>query len=805
MAQKRSTSALSQFVLATCLLTGLLLSVAALSSRAANPDPAVPGEIPTARPGDYPASADQHQVVRIFFEDQDQLNELAGRLDLLEYVDRQQGYALALLQADEFQALLASGIHAEVDQARTALLTTQAPPPSDGPGPLTIPGYACYRTVQESEASLHQLAAEYPDLVALWDIGDSWEKSQNTGQGHDMYVANLTNKSITGDKPKLFLMGAIHAREYATAETVLRFAEHLLAGYGSDPELTLLLDYYEVHIVPQANPDGRIHAEAGQYWRKNTNNSDGCSDPDNWGVDLNRNSSFKWGWPGSSSSPCNELFRGQSAASEPEVQALQDYIRSLFPDNRGPGDEDPAPSHTSGLLLSLHSFGEYVLYGWGWTAAPAPNDIPLRTLGRKLGYFTDYQVCQPAVPGCLYVTAGSTDDWVYGELGIPSYTLELGTWFFESCSSFESTVYPDNLQALLYAVKAARQPYRDPAGPEILAPGLDADPVVVGDIAVLRATADDTRYDSNGWGNEPVQQIAAARFTVDLPSWTGAAPLRPMNPADGTFDEPVEALWGALDTGGLLPGRHSLIVESQDADGNWGTPAAAFLCLAAAPASGDLQAPIASIADVRPASTVTYTLDVANLGLAVDTFDIFATGNQWPVSVPAQVSALPPCESQQIKVGVSVPRDAPGGSSDRATITLVSQTDPAQTTSLTLTTSVLSQNLLIEPESSIRYAQPGEIITHSLRLTNLSTVATTWDILGGGNEWESVFPASTGPLDAGQAIDLLVTVTTPAAPENLSDLLDLTFVPQGEPSPSYSAGLITRAATVYLRFPFLRR
>ena len=50
---------------------------------------------------------------------------------------------------------------------------------------------------------------------------------------------------------------AIHAREYTTAELTTRFAEHLVNNYNVDADITWLLDHFELHLVPQANPDGR--------------------------------------------------------------------------------------------------------------------------------------------------------------------------------------------------------------------------------------------------------------------------------------------------------------------------------------------------------------------------------------------------------------------------------------------------------------------------------------------------------------------------------------------------------------------
>ena len=304
-----------------------------------------------------------------------------------------------------------------------------------------IPDFACYRTVEETYDRLDELAALHPTLAHIAHAGDSWRRvTAGEDFGYQIPVLVLTNTKIPGPKPVFFLMAAIHARELATAETALRFAESLLAGYGKDPDATWLLDYTEIHVLPQANPDGRKKAEEGLLWRKNVN--DGGADPgvnscEFPGVDLNRNSSFKWNGCASgscsSSDLCSATYRGVGPASEPETQALEDYMRQVFPIAAAPPTTLPSPPTASGLMISLHSYGQLVLYPWGWTNAPTPNGAELRTLGEKFGYLTGYQVCQPGE--CLYSTDGTTDDWAYGELGVAAYTLEIGLTFFEQCQS----------------------------------------------------------------------------------------------------------------------------------------------------------------------------------------------------------------------------------------------------------------------------------------------------------------------------------------------------------------------------------
>ncbi|MGW8225231.1 MAG: M14 family zinc carboxypeptidase, partial [Anaerolineales bacterium] len=354
-------------------------------------------------------------LARVHFEDQADLSLLAQSLDIWE-INHDQLNLVAYLTPREYRQLVLDGYQVNIDPDLNSKIKQKVQPLAGQTS--GVPGFPCYRTVEETYTSLGQLAVEVPELAAWIDIGDSWEKITSGGiQGHDIYTLVLTNSDIPGPKPKLFLMAAIHAREYATAELAARFADYLVENYGANPEITWLLDYYEVHILPIANPDGRKIAEGGIYWRKNTNNADGCSNSNLWGTDLNRNSSFKWGLAGASQDACDETFRGSAPASESETQAIQDYLAGIFADRRGSGDQDPAPIDTAGLLITLHSYGDAIFYPWGWTAEPAPNQNSLRTLGRKFGYYSGYQVCQSGEPGCIYPSSGSTDDWAYGELG----------------------------------------------------------------------------------------------------------------------------------------------------------------------------------------------------------------------------------------------------------------------------------------------------------------------------------------------------------------------------------------------------
>lgn len=513
-------------------------------------------------------------LVKVYFSNLLELEYLASQFDIWE-VDHSAGYALISVDLSEYDQLQQQGYKLNVDYAK--MIDLSQPRSTNLEQNSGIPNFSCYRTVEETYTELMQLAQDYPNLAQWIDIGDSWEKITSAGSsGYDLHALVVTNQTSIPSiqKPIFFLMGAIHAREYATAELATRFAEYLLENYNLDPDVTWLLDYNEIHILPVANPDGRKIAELGIYQRKNTDDSHGetCeSSPTNHiGVDLNRNHSFNWG--GASFDTCSEVYQGPSAASEPETQALETYLRAIFPDRAGASNGDPLPDSISGLLVSLHSYGELVLWPWGYTYDPTPNDSTLKTLGHKLAYFN---ASLPEQSSDLYPTTGDTTDFAYGELGVPSFTFELGGQFFEQCLVFEERILPDNLNALMYAFKSTRLPFQNPSGPDIIQISASPAKLPLGMNLHLEALADDSLTQPG----IPVESIASAHYSIDTPSWITGTLLTQLEPLDGEFDTSAEQLRANIDTSTLTLGRHTIFLEAQDSSGNWGVPSALFFQL----------------------------------------------------------------------------------------------------------------------------------------------------------------------------------------------------------------------------------
>jgi len=339
--------------------------------------------------------------------------------------------------------------------------------------------YGGYRTVNAQYAHLDAVSSQYPNLTAVVDYGDSWRKSQGAG-GYDLRAICITKKnagdcalSTSAPKPRFFVMGQLHAREITTGDVAYRWIDHLTQGYGTDAEVTALLDSTEVWVVPIANPDGVNIVQQGgnspRYQRKNANTTNGAScsgtSASHVGVDLNRNTDSHWGGEGTSSNPCDQTYKGPSANSEVETRALQALWRNLYKDRRGTGVTDAAPADTTGLVVSMHSYSNLVLFPWGWTTQyKTGNDAPLREMAREMARLAGgWQYGQPGE--VLYNAAGATDDWVYDDLGVASYVWEIGpgsgacSGFLPAYSCQASTFWPKVKSMLLYSAKKAANPY----------------------------------------------------------------------------------------------------------------------------------------------------------------------------------------------------------------------------------------------------------------------------------------------------------------------------------------------------------
>lgn len=481
------------------------------------------------------------------------------------------------------------GVEASFDEVQVfdrALTLAQVAELDGEGGPASAFGGDYLRTTQIHQA-LYAAETAHPDLVEILDFGDSYVKTQGgmttpSGElltGHDLLIAKVGRSGGAPDKPILILAGCLHAREIATPELVLRFLDWLVENDGVDPEATWLLDHHQIYLAPLTNPDGHDLVEIGNLeqhgshpfrWRKNARPLAGCPWPPTdagagSGVDLNRNFPFEWGIAddrAGSVTPCDPYYRGTSAGSEPETQALMSLVSSLLPDRRGPGALDAAPDDTAHLFLQLHSPYRTVAWPWSHSTLPAPNAEGLEQIGQQMASQAGYAAGQ--VHDVLYQMAGTAENWVYGELGTASFLVEVGDGLMPAYNRIDNKLWPEIRGSLIYAAKIARAPYQLAQGPALTQTVATAGPAGI----TTTAKAKDAQNDN----------IVAAEVYLDLPPWIPGAIAYPLDPVDGTFNESEEDLTGGLPAG-TASGRHLVFVRARDNQGNWGPVSAAFVDL----------------------------------------------------------------------------------------------------------------------------------------------------------------------------------------------------------------------------------
>ncbi|MFL5732513.1 MAG: M14 family zinc carboxypeptidase [Chloroflexia bacterium] len=541
-------------------------------------------------------------VTRVYFRDTAERDRLATELGA-EEVGTTGGFLTAFMDRNTYNNLLSRGLRVEIDLDETRK--------ANDPNIWRDTFYGGYKTVEEMQTFLDQKVVAYPNLAEKIDIGDSWCKTHlgqctqpNSWNGFDLWALHITNRNIAGPKPVFWYDAGIHAREIGTPELAMRYIDWLLDGYGVNPDATWLVDYQDIWVMPTINPDGHHMVESGgnspTAHRRNADKDDGCSSYDLFGTDINRNFPFKWGCCGGSSpDPCDDTFRGPAEGTEEETVAMMAKVMELIPDQRGPGDNDPAPITTTGTLINMHSNAALNLYPWGWTSVFAPNRTDMRNIGLHMSAANaggnGYQACQNTE--CLYIVDGDEKNWGYGVLGIPSYSLEIsGANFYPPYSQIES-LWNLNRGALVYHAKIARQPYLITRGP-------DANTVAANPLTVTRGTTSNLGATINyAWtGNQYNQNVAAAEYYIDTPPWTGGTAI-PMAAVDGSFNSPTEAVQADVDTSSLAPGRHILFVRGRgvnDYSGfqSWGPISAAFL---------DVVGSGTPIATSTPTSSPTHT------------------------------------------------------------------------------------------------------------------------------------------------------------------------------------------------------
>lgn len=274
----------------------------------------------------------------------------------------------------------------------------------------TFQSTGLYHSYSELAPWAYDLETQNPGLVRVIEFG-------RTTSDRVLLAVNITADPAADDptKPEFLFTAGLHAREVAPTDAAMALAENLVGGYqAGDPAYVEMLSQRDVWIIPNMNPDGRVRVEAGySIMRKNDNLYPTQTFGTNTaGTDLNRNFPHKWYL--ASRTERSDVYRGPSALSEPESQALWNLLHDQGKFSNLLGSID---YHTGAAIIisPWMSPAEFLTY-----PLPAEDRLKFDFLANRMSEESGYPHGR-----LTYDSYGTLPDSLYEEFGTYAITAEL--------------------------------------------------------------------------------------------------------------------------------------------------------------------------------------------------------------------------------------------------------------------------------------------------------------------------------------------------------------------------------------------
>lgn len=132
-----------------------------------------------------------------------------------------------------------------------------------------------YPTYSEYIQMMQDFETNYPALCKVYNLGQSV-------QGRNIMIAKISDNVNTREaEPRFLYLSTMHGDETTGYVLMLRLIDYLLSNYGTNQEITDLLNTTEIWITPLENPDGTYHG--------GNNSVSGATRYNASSIDLNRN------------------------------------------------------------------------------------------------------------------------------------------------------------------------------------------------------------------------------------------------------------------------------------------------------------------------------------------------------------------------------------------------------------------------------------------------------------------------------------------------------------------------------------
>ena len=287
-----------------------------------------------------------------------------------------------------------------------------------------------YHAYAELTARLQDRAAAYPAICRLSSLGQ-------TVLGREMWALLITdNPDIEEAEPEFKYVSTIHGDEPVGTELCLNFIDTLLAGYGTDADVTEIVNETAIWIVPLMNADGY---EAGSRYNAR-------------GVDLNRS------FPSYPDTYTGTIYDGEPLHDETRQPETAHVMRWIAANSFVLS----ANLHTGALLVNY----PYDDDGKGsGNDAPTPDDLVIEDISLEYSYYNPPMYDSPYFPMGIsngskwFSISGGMMDWNYRYAGCIDVTLELSNTKWPNASTLPQ-YWADNEQSMLHYLAAMHRGVR---------------------------------------------------------------------------------------------------------------------------------------------------------------------------------------------------------------------------------------------------------------------------------------------------------------------------------------------------------
>lgn len=299
-----------------------------------------------------------------------------------------------------------------------------------------------FYTFAEVVKQLDTMLLLYPNVIT------ARESIGTTREGRAVWMVKISDNpnSFEPNEPQVLYTALHHAREPQGMMTLMYYMWWLLENFGEHPEATYLVNNRAMFFIPVMNADGYVYNQTtnpngGGMWRKNRRNNEGGT----FGVDPNRNYGpmYMWDAPngGSSTSPSSDTYRGTAPFSEPENQAIDNFMRT----------------HNIKSCLNYHTYGNYLIYPFGYLSKENSDSLIYRDIAYEMTNFNNY-TNGTDMQTVNYSTRGNSDDYMFGDTTKPrtwTMTPEVGITGFWPTSDEIFPLAIENLGQNKYLAQVA--------------------------------------------------------------------------------------------------------------------------------------------------------------------------------------------------------------------------------------------------------------------------------------------------------------------------------------------------------------